>query len=78
MLSSPLPPSFDLSLFIKTQNDQVGAYITKTLKCLGKSLSICTKKKIYIYSYIEIMFLSFKEKTKNLDFGGNSVFSMTH
>jgi hypothetical protein len=28
---------------IKTQNDQVGAHITKTLKCLGKSLSICAK-----------------------------------
>jgi hypothetical protein len=36
------------------------------------------KKKKTIYCYIEIMFLSFKEKTKNLDFGGNSVFSMTH
>jgi hypothetical protein len=59
MLSSPLPPSFDLSLFIKTQNDQGGAYITKTLKCLGKSLSICTKKKKknYLLLYLNYVFI---------------------
>jgi hypothetical protein len=68
MLSSPLPPSFDLSLFIKTQNDQGGAYITKTLKCLGKSLSICTKKKKKKLSIaiFKLCFYPLKKKQKIL------------
>jgi hypothetical protein len=67
MLSSPLPPSFDLSLFIKTQNDQVGAYITKTLKCLGKSLSICTKKKKKLsIAIFKLCFYPLKKKQKIL------------
>jgi hypothetical protein len=66
MLSSPLPPSFDLSLFIKTQNDQGGAYITKTLKCLGKSLSICTKKKKLSIAILKLCFYPLKKKQKIL------------